>query len=92
MVFFEFPKQTFFSSPFVRVLVIEKRFKLKLPFDNLEFLSPMEAILQHCSECPCTTVTSIWSKWSKDSIPKSCDDTYSLLMGKAKQNPNAIYE
>jgi hypothetical protein len=45
MVFFEFPKETFFYNPFIRVLVIEWRFKLKLPFDNLEFLSPMEAIL-----------------------------------------------
>ncbi len=52
----------------------------------------MEGILQHCSRCPCTIVTSTWSKQSKDFIPKSCIDTYSLLMGKAKQNPNAIYE
>jgi hypothetical protein len=92
MVFFEFPKQTFFSNPFVRVLVIEWRFKLELPFDNLKSLSPMEGIIQHYSRCPCTTVTSTWSKWNKDFIPKSCIDTYSLLMGKAKQNPNAIYE
>jgi len=92
MVFFQFPKQTFFSNPFVRVLVIERRFKLKLPFDSLEFLSPMEAILRHCFRCPCITVTSTCSKWNKDFIPKSCIDTYSFLKSKGKQNPNTIYE
>jgi hypothetical protein len=92
MVFFEFPKQTFFSNPSIKVMEIEWKFKLKLPFNNLESLSPMEVILQHCSRCPCTIVTSIWSKWSKDFITKSCIDTYSLLMGKTKQNPNATYE
>ncbi len=31
-------------------------------------------------------------RWNKDFIPKSCIDTNSLLMGKTKPNPNAIYE
>jgi hypothetical protein len=31
-------------------------------------------------------------RWSKDFTPKFCIDTYSLVMGKTKQNPNAIYE
>jgi hypothetical protein len=50
-------------------MVIEWRFKLKLSFDNLEFLSFVEAILQHFFRCPHTIVISTWSKMEQRFYP-----------------------
>jgi hypothetical protein len=92
MVFFELPKQAFFSNPFVRVLVIERRFKLKLPFNNLESFLQWKQFYDIVLDVHAQLSPPLGLRWSKDFIPKSCIDTYSLLMGKPKQNPNAIYE